>query len=368
MSVLATIQAVRDQLNTDIVTNGNEDITGALLNQNLIDFLDTVEAKLVASFEGRVGIVTAATNDYTWAQIDKTLSDIADLADRSHTDLTDIGTKTHPQIDTHIANNTNPHGTDLENIGSGTLSELNAAITDETLSGSNTGDMTNLSVKTAYEANLDTNAFTDSEKTIVGNTSNTNTGDMSDADVKTAYENNSDTNAFTDSDVIVVGNTSNTNTGDNIQATTSQIGIQENATTAEVTTGTATDRTITPDSLKEASIMLDNLELTGQGWSATNTLTDAVTIVTDCNNGNVHRVTLGGNRTLGAPTNLKDGATYIWEIKQDVTGTRTLAYNSVFKFPGGTAPTLSTGSGDIDILTGVSNGTNVNCVMQNNFS
>lgn len=94
-----------------------------------------------------------------------------------------------------------------------------------------------------------------------------------------------------------------------------------------------------------------------QGTAA---LTDAATIATDASLGNVFTVTLGGNRTLGAPTNLAAGATYIWIITQDGTGSRTLSYNSVFKWPGGAAPTLSTAAGAVDVICGVSpNGTNI---------
>ena len=57
----------------------------------------------VSSVFGRAGAVVATSNDYTWNQIDKSASDIADITTRSHTDLTDIGTNTHAQIDTHIA-------------------------------------------------------------------------------------------------------------------------------------------------------------------------------------------------------------------------------------------------------------------------
>jgi len=56
----------------------------------------------VLSVFGRTGAVVAATNDYTWAQIDKTTSDIADITTRSHTDLTDIGTLTHATIDSYL--------------------------------------------------------------------------------------------------------------------------------------------------------------------------------------------------------------------------------------------------------------------------
>lgn len=59
--------------------------------------------------------------------------EIRSVSVSSHLDLTDIGTNSHIQIDSHLSNTTNPHLTDIENIGDGTLSELNAAITDATL-------------------------------------------------------------------------------------------------------------------------------------------------------------------------------------------------------------------------------------------
>lgn len=110
------------------------------------------------------------------------------------------------------------------------------------------------------------------------------------------------------------------------------------------------------------------VQVNGQAFSGMNTLSDAATIATDCDNGNVHEVTLTDNRTLGAPTNLKDGATYLWIITQDVGGTNTLAYNAVFKFPGGTAPVLTTTGSAVDILTGVSDGTNIYCSLSKDFS
>ena len=50
-----------------------------------------------------------------------------------HQNLSGAGTNTHSQIDTHIADTANPHATDLGNLGSGTLAELNTAVTDATL-------------------------------------------------------------------------------------------------------------------------------------------------------------------------------------------------------------------------------------------
>jgi len=83
------------------------------------------------TFNGGVSGISVAWND-----IDFTVSDIADITTKSHTSLTDIGTNTHAQIDTHIADVANPHATDVANLGSGTLAELNANITDATLDDS----------------------------------------------------------------------------------------------------------------------------------------------------------------------------------------------------------------------------------------
>ena len=71
-----------------------------------------------------------------------------------------------------------------------------------------TADQTNAEIKTAYETNSDTNAFTDAEKTKLQNLDLAKlqgietgaTADQSNAEIKTAYEANSDTNAFTDAE------------------------------------------------------------------------------------------------------------------------------------------------------------------------
>lgn len=79
-------------------------------------------------------------------------------------------------------------------------------------------------------------------------------------------------------------------------------------------------------------------------------LTDGTTITPDFSAANNFSVTLGGNRTLANPTNLTAGQSGIIVITQDGTGSRTLAYGSYFKFPGGTAPTLTTTASAVDVL------------------
>ena len=84
-------------------------------------------------------------------------------------------------------------------------------------------------------------------------------------------------------------------------------------------------------------------------------LTDAASIATDASLSNTFTVTLGGNRALANPTNLPTAGAVIinWIITQDGTGSRTLAYGSKFKWPGGTAPTLSTAAGARDMVSGL---------------
>lgn len=85
-------------------------------------------------------------------------------------------------------------------------------------------------------------------------------------------------------------------------------------------------------------------------------LTDGATINTNARIGNTFTVTLGGNRTMAAPSNPLDGQKIVYRIKQDGTGSRTLTWNSAFRFSGGSAPTLTTTAGKTDYIGFVYNG------------
>ncbi len=60
--------------------------------------------------------------------------------------------------------------------------------------------VTGAEVKVAYEAEADTNAFTDAGKTRLNGIEAGATADQSDAEIKTAYENNANTNEFSDAE------------------------------------------------------------------------------------------------------------------------------------------------------------------------
>lgn len=115
--------------------------------------------------------------------------------------------------------------------------------------------------------------------------------------------------------------------------------------------------------------VVDNLRIDGQAYSSSVILSaDLSAIVeTDCNRANVFILTLSGNYTLQNPTNLNPGATYIWEFIQDSVGGHILTFDTAFKIPRSAPRTLTTLSGSIDILTGVTDGTNIYCVLTRDY-
>ena len=107
-----------------------------------------------------------------------------------------------------------------------------------------------------------------------------------------------------------------------------------------------------PYPLASSASTIGGNAFTGAQTVAFVALVDAATIDTDAALSNHFLVTLGGNRTLANPTNMRDGGIYNWRVKQDGTGSRTLAYGSKFKWAGGTIPALSTTAAYVDRITG----------------
>jgi hypothetical protein len=87
-------------------------------------------------------------------------------------------------------------------------------------------------------------------------------------------------------------------------------------------------------------------------------IADAATLNWNMDLGSVMKVTLGGNRTMAAPTNHVAGGTYTAIINQGSPGSRTMTWNAVFKFAGG-SKTLTTTANATDVATFVSDGTNL---------
>jgi hypothetical protein len=98
------------------------------------------------------------------------------------------------------------------------------------------------------------------------------------------------------------------------------------------------------------------------------TLTDAATVAVDFNDANMFMVTLAGNRTLAAPSNATTGQTGSIYVVQDGTGSRTLSYNTAWKFPTGSVPVATTDASAVDLVVySARSATTIDAVMLKDF-
>jgi hypothetical protein len=121
-------------------------------------------------------------------------------------------------------------------------------------------------------------------------------------------------------------------------------------TSSEINDGTITDAKINSSTAFDFPV---------SAYFGEETLTDGATIDWNLQTQQVSKVTLAGNRTLNAPTNQNAGGFYSLLIVQDGTGSRTLSFNSAYKFTGATAPTLTTTASAKDLIVFRSDGTNL---------
>ena len=91
-----------------------------------------------------------------------------------------------------------------------------------------------------------------------------------------------------------------------------------------------------------ASDLADDLVTSAKLNYSETALTDQATITWDASTQDVAKVTLAGNRTLGAASNATTGQFISLLVIQDGTGSRTLTWNAAYEFASDTAPTLTT--------------------------
>ena len=109
------------------------------------------------------------------------------------------------------------------------------------------------------------------------------------------------------------------------------------------------------DNSKKFETTSTGIDVTGEvladkAYIAEATLTDGATINWDMSTQSVAKVTLGGNRTLAAPSNSSTGQFCSINVIQDGTGGRTLTWNAVFEFADDTAPTLTSTASKGDLF------------------
>ena len=133
-----------------------------------------------------------------------------------------------------------------------------------------------------------------------------------------------------------------------------------------VRTSVTTDATVRGNITYQAGSL--KISTSARAYNPITTLTDAASITNDFALGNNFLVTLGGNRTLAAPTNAVAGQSGTIHIIQDGTGSRTLGYNTAWQFVSATTPTLSTGASDVDILCYIArSSTTIDAALLKNF-
>jgi hypothetical protein len=121
-----------------------------------------------------------------------------------------------------------------------------------------------------------------------------------------------------------------------------------------VNRGSEADATITFDETNDVWKMSNAVATGGADLSDV-----ASTITPDLSAGNIFEITLDGNKTFANPSNLVPYTIYTFIVKQDATGSRTITWGSVYQWANGTAPALTTGANAVDIVTFISDGTNL---------
>jgi hypothetical protein len=99
-------------------------VGGVLADSSTIDFTYTDGSNQITASVIQAGLTLSSIGGaVTDAQVPNTitLDNITQITTRSHTSLSDIGTNTHAQIDTHLANTSNPHSVTKTQVGLGNV-------------------------------------------------------------------------------------------------------------------------------------------------------------------------------------------------------------------------------------------------------
>jgi hypothetical protein len=101
---------------------------------------------------------------------------------------------------------------------------------------------------------------------------------------------------------------------------------------------------------KTGGVISGTVIVNKQSFGTINTITSSGVLLVDFSTGNNFEVTLASSATFAGPVNASGGQSGAIMIRQDNTGSRTLAYSGSWAFQGGTAPTLTTAASGIDVL------------------
>jgi hypothetical protein len=243
-------------------------------------------------------------------------------------------------------------------------------------SGENAGNWGNLvnyvfnRIDSSVRGYVDVDVAGSANVTLTSNNSTSNTDDSSTDDqvhnkvLEFTGALTGDIHVFTDAvegEYIVFNNTSGSQTLTFAPTGGTGVVLQQGAKTLVYTDGT----TMFDVMADLGDISVTSLASSGTGlilfndgaYNADATLTDGATITWDVGSSPVAKVTLGGNRTISAPTNSASGQFISLTVIQDATGSRLLTWNSAYEFTGDVAPTLTTTASKADVFVFKYNGT-----------
>lgn len=286
----------------------------------------------VTSVFSRTGAITAQNNDYTWAQIDKTTSDIADITTKSHTSLSDIGTNTHAQIDTHISSDGSDHSYIDQDVTSGS---------SPTFTGTN---ITGVDAATVDGINADFEAGDDGKVVLYEHTgTKIEASSISVADLPTASSNITDDaivrgdggSKGIQSSLVTIDDSGSINipSGQTYKINSTQIASSDlsndsNLVKADGTQALSADWDVGAYDLQAAQMIAENFV-----YSTVQGLTDGANIGWNLATSAAASVTTAGDRTFDAATNQFVGLAML-KITCDGTD-RTHGFNANFLMGGG---------------------------------
>jgi hypothetical protein len=159
-----------------------------------------------------------------------------------------------------------------------------------------------------------------------------------------------------DGTVVAADIADGTVTGQKIASTTitaDKIGLNQitgNLLASGVVANASTATTFTANQTFAVANVTGQLSSFGPAFQNIIRLTDGATITMNLAQTNNFIVRLGGARVLANATNIIPGQSGSLVVQQDGTGGRTLAFGTGWRFPGNTAPTLTTTANAVDLI------------------
>lgn len=232
----------------------------------------------------------------------------------------------------------------------------------------------------ALQSALDTtNSNVSANTTAIGTKADQSSLDTTNSNVSANASAIVSNNSFINNNITAIDNLNNlvsVNTG-NISSNTTAIGTKADQTSLNTTNSNVSANTTAIGTKADQS----SLDTTNSNVSANTTAigTKYQELFGDSGNksgassidfsgGNMQEITLTGNVTSLSLSTLNSGGAYIIVLKQDATGGRTVTWPAGFKWPDGTAPTLSTAPNAIDIVSFLFDGTNGYAIWQGAYS